>query len=58
MKNPPSPPFPKGGFKVPYLLKGDLYQVAIKQVAQASRLCKRRLKPAATKNISLIATGY
>jgi hypothetical protein len=34
------------------------YQVAIKQVAQTSRLCKRRLKPAATKNISLIATGY
>ena len=35
-----------------------LYQVAIKPVAQASRLCRRRLNPAATKNISLIATGY
>ena len=34
------------------------YQVPIKQVAQASILCRRRLKPAATKNSSLIATRY
>jgi hypothetical protein len=32
------------------------YQVAIKPVAQASRLCRRRLKPAATRNSFLKAT--
>jgi hypothetical protein len=35
-----------------------LIALRYKQVAQASRLGQRRLKPAATKNISLIAIGY
>ena len=37
---------------------GVSYQVAIKPVAQASRLCRRRLKLAPTPKSSLEATGY
>jgi hypothetical protein len=35
-----------------------LIPICSQKVAQASRLCKRRLKPAATKNSFLTATRY
>jgi len=48
----------EGIWKTRHQTHGSSYQVAIKPVAPASRLCRRRLKPAATINGSLNATRY
>jgi hypothetical protein len=40
------------------MLRKFQVQFFLRSVAQASRLCRRRLKPAATKNTFLIATPH